>query len=93
MRKEKKLKGKKKNSNAPEEPHLTKSQKKSLKLKEKKLKKAKSTDDDFKKYDHVKFGDVVHAPPSLPLPKKQLPNEKSRVSLIFLCTDIYPTFI
>lgn len=53
------------------EPRLTKSEKRKLKLKVKKEKKLMSKVDDFDKYkDNVKFGEVVHKPPTLPLPKK-----------------------
>ncbi|KAJ8983933.1 hypothetical protein NQ317_008635 [Molorchus minor] len=52
-------------------PKLTKSQKWQLKKKEKKSKKRSKTVDEFETYkDQVKFGEIVHAPPSLPAPRK-----------------------
>jgi len=51
------------------EPHLTKSQKRQRKLTERKQKKAARKDWDVHK-DVVKFGEVVHAPPTLSAPKR-----------------------
>lgn len=70
-KKERKQKGNKKKT--PDEPRLTKSQKKTRKLVEKKaqkeLNKAAVLDfDDYK--DSVQFGEIVHAPPTLITPKK-----------------------
>ncbi|CAH1982686.1 unnamed protein product [Acanthoscelides obtectus] len=73
IRKEKKGKKLKKNKGEgnTEVVRLTKSQKWALKKKEKKLKKQKRHSDEFKKAnDNVKFGETVHAPPSLSAPKK-----------------------
>ncbi|KAJ8959027.1 hypothetical protein NQ318_022281 [Aromia moschata] len=51
-------------------PKLTKSQKWQLKKKEKKMKKSSKVNE-FEKYqDQVKFGEIVHAPPTLVAPKK-----------------------
>lgn len=47
------------------------------------MKKKENNMDEFKNYkDDVKFGEVVHAPPTLPLPKKvQATNSAPRVSI------------
>lgn len=73
IKKKEKNKGKKKKK--VDEPKLTKSQKKQRKLVEKKAKKIemKAADADFDDYkDSVGFGDIVHAPPVLNVPKKVL---------------------
>ncbi|KAJ8923303.1 hypothetical protein NQ315_001861 [Exocentrus adspersus] len=74
-KKEKKTKKIKKKKVANASPKLTKSQKWALKKKEKKLKKKKVDNsenvDNFESArDTVKFGEVVHAPPTLTVPKK-----------------------
>lgn len=59
----------KKDEGAP--TRLTKVEKRKEKLKQKKEKKLKRNVDEFEKYkDSVKFGETVHAPPNLMLPKK-----------------------
>nr|CAI5834938.1 unnamed protein product [Callosobruchus analis] len=70
-KKEKKTKKKAKGNKEDTTPRLTKSQKWQLKKKEKKLKKQKGNIDEFQNArDSVKFGETVHAPPSLIAPKK-----------------------
>lgn len=67
----KKKKGKK--SKGVEQPKLTKSQKWALKLKQKKTRKRNDQDQErsfVPLKESVKFGEVVHAPPSLTVPKK-----------------------
>lgn len=62
---------KNKTENKNEGPRLTKSQKWSLKKKLKKMKKKSQTTDDFQQYkDEVKFGETVHAPPTLVTPRR-----------------------
>ncbi|RZB40903.1 coiled-coil domain-containing protein 137 [Asbolus verrucosus] len=62
---------KKKKKGKGDEARLTKSQKRQLKLAEKKKKKLESKVDEFEKFrDKVKFGEQVHAPPTLTLPKR-----------------------
>lgn len=62
---------KKKRKQKNNEVRLTKAEKRKLKLKEKKEKKLLGKVDEFDRYkDNVKFGEIVHAPPSLKLPKK-----------------------
>ncbi|KAL3274539.1 hypothetical protein HHI36_015921 [Cryptolaemus montrouzieri] len=70
-KKEKKLAKKKKGENDTEQgPRLTKSQKRQLKLKEKKKKKKMGKMDEFHTFsDNVKFGEIVHAPPTLTAPR------------------------
>lgn len=63
------------------EPRLTKAEKRKRKLKEKKEKKLQGEVNDFDKYkDNVKFGEIVHAPPNLVLPKKGAKTLVARVS-------------
>lgn len=61
----KQKKGKKKTN----KPTLTKSQKRQLKLKERKEKKLLAQDIEVTR-DEVKFGEIVHAPPTLSFPRK-----------------------
>lgn len=63
-------------------PRLTKSQKWALKKKEKKLKKKSQNIDDFQKYkDEIRFGETVHAPPTLVAPRKVVKSQNAaRVS-------------
>lgn len=64
-------KKKKKNKLASNEPRLTKSQKWQKKLNERKQRAAMSKADEFGDFrDNVKFGEVVHAPPTLQAPRK-----------------------
>lgn len=52
-------------------PKLTKSQKRRLKLLEKKKKKLNDNIDEFERFqDKVKFGEQAKAPPTLKVPKK-----------------------
>ncbi|KAG5891730.1 hypothetical protein JTB14_000333 [Gonioctena quinquepunctata] len=74
-RKEKEEKGKKgkkkKKTNESNSLRLSKWQKRQRKLKEKTDRKKLQDVDEFKKYkDDVKFGEIVHAPPSLTTPRK-----------------------
>lgn len=63
--------GKKKKKMASNEPRLTKSQKWQKKLNERKQRAAMSNIDEFNDFkDNVKFGEVVHAPPTLKAPRK-----------------------
>jgi len=63
-------KGKKRKAE-PTEPRLTKSQKRQRKLTERKQRKAINKDLNSRKdVDVVKFGEVVHAPPTLTAPKR-----------------------
>lgn len=62
---------KKKKNTENNSPRLTKSQKWQKKKKEKKLKKKLNNVDEFEHYkDSVKFGEIVHAPPTLIAPKR-----------------------
>ncbi|KAI4456688.1 hypothetical protein MML48_8g00000849 [Holotrichia oblita] len=71
IKKEKKFKGKKKIQHDSEKSKLTKSQKRQVKLKEKKETKLISNIDEFKTFkDDIKFGEVAHEPPVLPAPRK-----------------------
>ena len=64
-------KGKNAKTKESSEPRLTKSQKRRLKLAERKKKKMDGKVDGFKKFeDRVKFGEQAHAPPTLTAPKK-----------------------
>ncbi|VEN37524.1 unnamed protein product [Callosobruchus maculatus] len=75
-KKEKKLKKKTKHNKEDTTPRLTKSQKWQLKKKEKKLKKQRGHIDEFQNTkDSIKFGETVHAPPSLIAPKKASKDE------------------
>ncbi|CAG9824618.1 unnamed protein product [Phaedon cochleariae] len=72
-KKEKKNKRKKEKlaENGTTIPRLTKSQKRQNKLKDKKMRKQQQNADGFEKYkDNVKFGEIVHAPPSLTAPRR-----------------------
>ncbi|KRT79674.1 hypothetical protein AMK59_7500, partial [Oryctes borbonicus] len=70
IKKEKKLKGKKKLKNKTQEPTLTKSQKRQLKLKQKKENKLVTSTSEFEVVgDNVKFGEVAHEPPTLSAPR------------------------
>lgn len=70
-KKEKKNKKKSNKNNAEDTPRLTKSQKWSLKKKQKKLKRKAQNIDDFQKFkDEVRFGETVHGPPTLVAPRK-----------------------
>nr|AEE61627.1 unknown [Dendroctonus ponderosae] len=71
--KEAKTKKKKKKPRADSEPKLTKSQKWALKQAEKKRKKQLATDQDHSylpQKEQIKFGEIVHAPPSLVAPRR-----------------------
>lgn len=86
---EQKQKGKKKKK-APDEPRLTKSQKKSRKLAQKKANKELNKVVDFDDYkDTVQFGEIVHAPPTLVTPKRVNKMDGaprvSKNTLLFLC--------
>ncbi|GJQ72238.1 hypothetical protein Trydic_g3329 [Trypoxylus dichotomus] len=71
IKKERNLKGKKKLKRNAEELKLTKSQKRQLKLKQKKENKILSNVNKFETLeDNVKFGEVVHEPPTLSAPRK-----------------------
>nr|CAH7728059.1 unnamed protein product [Callosobruchus chinensis] len=75
-KKEKKTKKKSKSKKEDMTPRLTKSQKWQLKKKEKKLKKQRGNIDEFQNAkDIVKFGETVHAPPTLSAPKKASKDE------------------
>lgn len=70
-KKDKKNKKRSKKNNVEETPRLTKSQKWSLKKKQKKLKRRSQNIDDFQRYkDEVRFGETVDAPPTLVPPRK-----------------------
>ncbi|XP_056644374.1 DNA ligase 1 [Diorhabda sublineata] len=71
LKEEKGLKKKKKSKDKTETVKLSKWQKRNKKLKEKKGKRGIENIDEFKEYkDPVKFGEIVHAPPTLIKPKK-----------------------
>lgn len=80
----KKGKKKKKKASKDDEPKLTKSQKKLKKITEKKERRELARADDFDKYkDEIKFGEIVHAPPTLDVPRRvSKTNVASRVSFI-----------
>lgn len=84
MRKARKEKGKPQKKTVKKvttEPRLTKAEKRKQKLKEKKEKKLQGQVNDFDKYkDNVKFGEIVHEPPNLILPKKGAKALAARVS-------------
>ncbi|XP_050498003.1 coiled-coil domain-containing protein 137 [Diabrotica virgifera virgifera] len=64
-------KKKKKKKDKPEAPRLSKWQKRKKKLDEKQQRKENVNVDEFKEYkDHVKFGEIAHAPPSLIAPRR-----------------------
>lgn len=92
-KKEKKMKKKKlkdnKDGGKDDLPRLTKSQKWALKKKQKKLKKKSQNFDEFQNYkDEVKFGETVHAPPTLVTPRKVEKSQSApRVSpkMIYVC--------
>ncbi|CAG9827684.1 unnamed protein product [Diabrotica balteata] len=64
-------KKKKKKKDKPEAPRLSKWQKRKKKLDEKQQRKELVNVDEFKEYkDHVKFGEIAHAPPSLIAPRR-----------------------
>lgn len=72
------------------EPRLTKTEKRKLKLKEKKEKKLKGKANDFDSYkDSVKFGEIVHEPPNLVLPKKADTKLVPRVSCDYDTTSAF----
>lgn len=77
------MKGKKKvKKNVPIEAKLTKSQKRRTKIKEKKDSKTELNKDEFQTFqDDVKFGDIVHEPPTLSTPRKIKIDETPRVSV------------
>lgn len=80
MRKDSKKKVIKKPKNGVIELRLTKAEKRKNKLKEKKERKSLEKIDDFDSYkDSVEFGEIVHAPPSLLLPKKGSKKVAARV--------------
>lgn len=84
-KKEKKIakKQKKNKTENGEVPILTKSQKWAQKKKQKLMKKKSQQHDEFQSYkDHVKFGETVHAPPTLVAPRKaEKTSDSSRVSI------------
>lgn len=64
-------KKKKKKKETSEPPRLTKSQKWQKKITERKQRAATNKLDEFQNFrDTVKFGEVVHAPPTLKTPRK-----------------------
>lgn len=72
---------KKKKKGKIEKVKLTKSQKRQMKLKQKKENRSELNVDEFKLFqDNVKFGEIVHEPPSLQAPKKGISEETPRVS-------------
>lgn len=76
------------------EPRLTKAEKRKLKLKVKKETKLMGKVDGFDKYkDNVKFGEIVHAPPSLALPKKGADILAARVRKINLIFHVFNCFV
>ncbi|XP_072396757.1 uncharacterized protein [Diabrotica undecimpunctata] len=71
QKEEKDGKKKKKKKDKPEAPRLSKWQKRKKKLDEKQQRKELVNVDEFKEYkDHVKFGEIAHAPPSLIAPRR-----------------------
>lgn len=93
----KKVKKKSKKS-VSAEPRLTKSEKRKVKLKVKKEQKLLGKVDDFDKFkDVVKFGEIVHQPPSLTLPKKRVTklaakvrkNDGGRVVIFFITKHFF----
>lgn len=71
QKEEKGLKKKKKSKDKVETVKLSKWQKRNKKLKEKQEKREFKNIDEFREYkDQVKFGEIVHAPPTLTQPKK-----------------------
>lgn len=85
LKEEKNKKKKKKKSKGGEEKEiLTKSQKRRVKLVEKKKKKLEKADNEWDKFqDKVQFGEQVHAPPSLTLPKRNI-ETSSKVRFYYL---------
>lgn len=83
LKKEQKNKSKKKKA-TEEKPRLTKSQKRSLKLKEKKQKKAENNFTFDTQKDEVRFGEVVHEPPTLVAPRKTEKNDNKRKVYVFI---------
>lgn len=80
MRKARKQKCKRKKEKVPE---LTKAERRKKKLQVKKEKKMENDIDEFKCFkDEVKFGEVVHQPPNLMIPKKGEAKIVPRVSVI-----------